>query len=724
MNLSKPLSRASWALHSLLSHLRVFLPRQRSASFHVNDGLSLPGIGAIFVLNLDRQPDRWKAMERELRSVIDAEGKPLSERTVRYPACDSLENLSEPADETIVRPFYTLGDQLYVEPQPLALPDAFDLERPIKMSLAEIAIARSHINIWRAIATSTDRYSLVLEDDVQVDRCFGRTLDGAWSELKLEATDSGNPTFDILYVSYEEVRDGAPKEFVSAHTFRPERGLWFMSGYILSKKGAQTLIDLLPCCGPVDLWLNLNFAKLNVRALRSSVFHQRRDLLSTNSYSILPVLNQIGVLDSSRAALFHGHPGHAPVFAFGPPKSDLSSLAMALSMLGYRCCSDFDSLPPSEFKMLMTDGRARIFDAYVNIGSLESELATLVRRYPRGKYIWMSDAEHQVSSLAEATQTVLQRVDFLLMPAQRPGTWRDLCEFLRIAPPQASYPLIPNIGQRVRQVVPSNTDGESPAGWLRHDDSPWVAKVDGEWRGMDVCLSTSSNSSARRSFMFEDHFERIDASRWFLRNDTFSGNLALFRPENVLLKPDEGLSLAVKEQVLGVRVLSAGAITTRSQYLLGRFEASFQATNIAGVVTGFFLHRNCPRQEIDIEIRGNRPDQLLVNVFYNPGTDGARFDYGYRGSPFQVDLGFDASKAVHEYAIEWELNEIRWYVDQKLVHRRAIWGPTPIPNLPMTLHVNTWPTNSKELAGMLNRLRLPASSVVHRVAVIAHETSA
>jgi hypothetical protein len=48
----------------------------------VDDGLSGPGIGAVFVLNLDRQPDRWKDMERELRSVVDAEGKPLSERTV------------------------------------------------------------------------------------------------------------------------------------------------------------------------------------------------------------------------------------------------------------------------------------------------------------------------------------------------------------------------------------------------------------------------------------------------------------------------------------------------------------------------------------------------------------------------------------------------------------------------------------------------------------------
>jgi Glycosyl hydrolases family 16 len=51
--------------------------------------------------------------------------------------------------------------------------------------------------------------------------------------------------------------------------------------------------------------------------------------------------------------------------------------------------------------------------------------------------------------------------------------------------------------------------------------------------------------------------------------------------------------------------------------------------------------------------------------------------------------------------MEWDPCEIKWFVDRKLVHRRAIWGPTPIPHSPMTLHVNTWPTASRELAGRL-----------------------
>jgi beta-glucanase (GH16 family) len=163
--------------------------------------------------------------------------------------------------------------------------------------------------------------------------------------------------------------------------------------------------------------------------------------------------------------------------------------------------------------------------------------------------------------------------------------------------------------------------------------------------------------------------------------------------------------------------MSAAAISSRDRFLFGRFETTMQAANVSGVVTGFFLHRSSPRQEIDIEIAGNRPEQLIVNVFYNPGSEGSKFDYGYRGTPAVVQLGFDASKALHRYAIEWDPFEIRWLVDGELIHRRAEWNPTPIPHLPMTLHFNTWPARSRELAGRLALRTLPASTTVRSIAV-------
>lgn len=144
-----------------------------------------------------------------------------------------------------------------------------------------------------------------------------------------------------------------------------------------------------------------------------------------------------------------------------------------------------------------------------------------------------------------------------------------------------------------------------------------------------------------------------------------------------------------------------------------------RAAKVSGIVTGFFLHRDSPRLEIDVEIVGSRTDRLLVNVFYNPGGEGANFDYGYQGAPRWIELGFDASESLHRYAIEWGPGQIQWLVDDQLVHERANWNPTPIPHLLMTLHVNTWPSRSRELAGRLVGQRLPATAVVRSITVEA-----
>jgi GR25 family glycosyltransferase involved in LPS biosynthesis len=674
------------------------------------------GIGPIFVINLDRQKNRWTDVLRELDCILDASGKPLSERVVRYSACDGQIDL--PLDGADVDSFYTLGDQLFVEPQPHAIPDAFDLRRPIKMSQAEIAVARSHIGVWEAIAKSDASYTLVLEDDVWFERSFGRIVQQAWREMV--ATDGAGPRFDILYMSYREVRFGAPKELVSKNVFRPERGLWCLSGYVLSKKGAQELLDLLPCRGPIDLWINHKFRELDVRALRRSLINQRRDLHSTNSYSILPMLSRIGVLNDADAALFHRRPVHCPVFAFGVEGSGLSSLAMALSMLGYRCCSDFDNIPDCEFESLLAGCSDRVFDAYVNIGSLEPQIRVLTKRYPSAKYIFAADVARSADLNSLAILVASEGADVLHLPSDCASSWQALCEHLKVAPPDAQYPVVRDIGQRKYQRVLNRA---APARRLRHDPSPWITKSPASWAGISASVGEGQKSSASRVCL-EDDLAYIEPGRWLLRNDTFPGNLGLFRPANVTSAPSGGLSLAVIKEPLGVRNFSAAAISSCTSFLFGRFEVSLQATNVPGLVTGFFLHRDSPRQEIDVEIRGNKPDQLLVNVFYNPGADGAKFDYGYRGTPSIVKLGFDASKALHQFTIEWDPCEIRWFVDQELVHRRAAWDPTPIPHLPMTLHVNTWPTGSRELAGRLARRALPASAIVRRIAIDAFNADA
>lgn len=715
MKIVRYLNLASRFSYKLLLQSRLCLPPKQCFSFASRPDLQRKGIDLIYVINLDRQPDRWSNVVRELTCVLDCDRKPLADKAVRYSASDAQSVLLGALDPNDIEPFYTLGEQLYVEPQPHSLPDEFDLNQPVRMSDAEIAIARSHIGVWREIARSEAPYALVIEDDVWFRREFSEVVDQAWLEMK--NADNSDPAFDIMYLSYAEARHGAEKELLSKNVFCPRRGLWFLSGYVLSRKGAQRLIQLLPCRGPIDLWINHKFDELDVRAVRRPVINQRADISSTNSYSIIPALTKIGILDYGDTALFHQRPTCSPVFVFGAACSGLSSLAMALSMLGYRCCSDFNEIPERELERLISGRLNRVFDAYVNIASLWSHLSVLRLRYPQAKFIVIDLAGAEDQGIEELVVT-LRGADVVRLTLETTGGWRALCEFLRLPPPAAPYPIVPEIGQRTYLNSLGDTPNIRPTKRLKQDSSPWVVKKHDGWKGLSASFSKPPEQLASK-IIFHDDFAEIAPTRWQLRTDTFPGNLGLFRPENLSSQVGGGLALTVRSNALGVRNFSAAAISSLESFLYGRFEAMLQATNVSGVVTGFFLHRNSPRQEIDIEIAGNRPTQLLANVFYNPGGIGARFDYGYRGTPVAIPLGFDASKAPHLFAIEWDPCEIRWFVDGELVHRRAVWDPTPIPHLPMTLHVNTWPSRSKDLAGRLAARSLPASATLGAISVDA-----
>lgn len=716
MNLSRPLRGAQRLFHLLLIKCRTFLPRQRCVAFGPNSKTGRSQINDIYVINLDRQPDRLAAVRCELARILDAAGNPLKRRLIRHPACDAQADGFEGSEIPGLVSHYTLADQLFVEPQPQTLPAGFNLDRPIGMSDAEAAVARSHVDVWKKVAASNSSYALILEDDILFDHRFGNLVDKAWGEL-LETADEAEAAFDILYVSYKEVRYGAPKELVSPSVYRPERGLWYLSGYVLSRRGAQRLLKLLPCRGPVDLWINHKFQNLDVRAVRRSVISQRLDYQSTNLYSILPALSQIGVLNSETPGTFNQRPTAIPVFAFGAAGTGLSSLAMALSMLGYRCCSDLDDLPEGELSTLLHGQAIRRFDAYVNIGSLTGHVTLLRQKYSSAKFIVLVNPLDDADAVFDVLSALGNEV--LVLSSDDSPSWRPLCEYLHLAPPNAPYPIVPDVGLRKIRRHEVDRSPSRTARLLRHDSLPWIVPPRHRWTGIDVSPSNVQAVGEGPRVRFIDDLNAVDPSRWMFRDDTFPGNLGLFRPGNVTIAPDRGAILTVRKETLGVRDLSAASISSKSRFLFGRFEATFQATNVPGLVTGFFLHRESPRQEIDIEITGDRPDKLLINVFYNPGTEGAKYDYGYRGSPVSISLGFDASKGLHTYAIEWGVDEIRWFVDGVQVYRRLLWGPTPIPHLPMTLHVNTWPTRSKELGGRLAVRKLPGIACIRQITVDA-----
>ena len=273
---------------------------------------------------------------------------------------------------------------------------------------------------------------------------------------------------------------------------------------------------------------------------------------------------------------------------------------------------------------------------------------------------------------------------------------------------------------------PSSSVTATPAACTaqQFDTDPWIVPFKKE---SSYCTNTATATpiAGSRSGNFKalrnDTFNTIDPTYWDRMDTTFFCNQAVFSPNNIVQRPEGGVKLNIERQTVQDRAYTAADLTTKdtpeAKFKFGRFETVFKPTKEPGVVSSFFLYRFDPWQEIDAEFLGNDTTKILLNVFYNPGQDGDLYNYGLRGTPVVIDLGFDASLEFHRYAIEWEPDEIRWFVDDKLIHVRRAGAPTPIPQLPMRFHVNTWPICSEELAGKFSPTRDSIGSELKSVTI-------
>jgi GR25 family glycosyltransferase involved in LPS biosynthesis len=613
-------------------------------------------------------------------------------------------------DPNTIHPAFSLAEQLTVDPNPLLEIDDEARAREIKMTRQEVAVALSHIEVWRLIANGEVSSALVLEDDVFFASGFAENLKETWSALN---TPNGDPQFDLLYVAFRDLHPPDP-----GPTSRPKRrlepGVWEASGYVLSRGGARKLLNRLPAHGPIDLWLNLQFADLHVFTAAKRLIEQRIDEPSTNAYSILPVLSQVGVMTREKPLMHGSKRLTAPVIALGPKGSGLTALAKALSMVGYTCLSDLHVLPSEEHLALCSGRTAGAFNAYVNIGSFtEAHLASLAAMQPRARFI-ATGADRRLCGVPQEK--------LLHIGPDINDIWEPLTEFLEIEYPSFPYPNDEDLGQRQVAYAASSTQS-GLATDLRFDTSPWILRRNRQnWQGIRIAPPGTVPKDAAQTTVRWTNGNTLDEDQWMLRDDTFPSNLALFTPANFVQRPSGPAVLTFRQEKTSVRQFTSAAIASRESYLYGSFSAELRPANVPGLITGVFLHRNGPRQEIDIEFLGKDTTKMLVNVYYNPGPDGTRLEYGYRGTPTQVHLGFDAAEGFHSYEIEWHRDAIRWRVDGEMVYERLQWNPTPIPDRPLEFNVNLWHSRSENLAGRLATTRTPATAEIRSIELRTPET--
>ncbi len=704
MNLNKVVSPMRRLAFRSWRSLTVIVPGGRIRAFGGGTGQ----IGAIMVVNLDRQPRRWRRVTRELGRFRTSKGVPLTSITRRLAAVDAREGRAVAATVD-VDAMYQIGDQLHVQPD-ARLAECFAEDEPVRMTRQEVAVARSHVEAWKAVATGTDDYVLVLEDDVWFTPGAAAAIDRGWrAALGRCAVESGPRLF---YLSYADAGGAAVRDDACDILFRPVRGLWFLSGYVLSREGAAALLRALPVVGPVDLWMNYRFAELGALALSSPAIAQRQDEASDNAYSVLPYLARAGIVDADCRDIPRDLSRAGPVLAW-TGGGEREGLAMALSMLGLRVRAfdgDEEPIRERELKEVL-----KTFDALVDAPLVPAALAAAAAD---GRSVILLEADAPIRAGLEPDRLPPLRSAVLPPGGSWGGSWEALCGVLGLVKPVDAYPAGARRTSRVfRDDRPTGRSGSTAR--LRRDncsldDSPWVLPPSSGWRPGPT--ASRSAREAGRPIVDAPMTEASSSLPGLI--ETFPGNLASFAREG-LQHSDQGAHLVIDGIEGGRRPYRSGAFASVRSFRHGRFETEIRAAPGSGLITGFFLHRDTPRQEIDIEFAGADPRRMLANVFFNPGDDGTAMGFGYRGAPCWIDLGFDATADFHLYAIDWQPDHVAWLVDGKTVHERVGWDPTPIPHLSMRLHANLWAPRSEELAGRIDESTLPAVAVFRNVLVRA-----
>lgn len=143
-----------------------------------------------------------------------------------------------------------------------------------------------------------------------------------------------------------------------------------------------------------------------------------------------------------------------------------------------------------------------------------------------------------------------------------------------------------------------------------------------------------------------------------------------------------GLALQLTPHDSGINRFAGASIRREAPSHYGRYDVRMKAAAGAGVVTGFFTytgpHYGTRHDEIDIEFLGRNTRQIHLAWFVD-GVLENRF----------IDLGFDASEKMVDYAFEWHPEKLRWFADGVLIFEHDA-KDGPIPEIQGRLFVNLW----------------------------------
>lgn len=193
---------------------------------------------------------------------------------------------------------------------------------------------------------------------------------------------------------------------------------------------------------------------------------------------------------------------------------------------------------------------------------------------------------------------------------------------------------------------------------------------------------------------FFSTYPQIDQKTWYISDGWTNGDhqSCEWRADAVSVV-DHSVVFTVSNRGGKVRPIGCGDIHTKKFYTYGRYEARLRTAAGSGLNTAFFTFTGTPygvdaHDEIDFEFLGKNSRTVELTLWS-----------GHEKYPGGViDLGFDASKEFHNYAFEWDRQEVRWYIDDKLVYKTP--PGTPVPTHQQLIFIDLWSGAAQEDAWM------------------------
>lgn len=235
-----------------------------------------------------------------------------------------------------------------------------------------------------------------------------------------------------------------------------------------------------------------------------------------------------------------------------------------------------------------------------------------------------------------------------------------------------------------------------------------------------VIAQDQAKSRKAWQLVWQDEFnsKSLDTSKWnvLIRETSKHGELQYYVPDEVYA---ENGCLRIRSRVrkYGSKEYTSGRLDTEGKFapVYGRFEIRAKLPGGQGLWPAHWLYpqerdwlmektmedavaagkeRLIPEErpwytEIDImEFLGHEPTVLYGTIHY------CAFDGARRSSSGTWRGTADYTKDFHVYALEWEPDSIRWYIDGNLIHATT----NGIPHKPHYIIINTaiggsWPGN-------------------------------